>query len=86
MINNLKKVAAQISNDSIRQLLSFTVDPAHDSASKLLHYAKNMEAVYPSWDFLTVDKKALYKLPAKNFLQLRLLVMAVLMILFTVIN
>ncbi|MEO6456225.1 MAG: SCO family protein [Ginsengibacter sp.] len=67
MTRSLKAVALQFGNDPKVQLLSFTVDPQHDSAAKLLSYSQNMDADYPNWDFLTGDKKPIYKLARKEF-------------------
>ena len=67
MTRSLSEVASQFNNDQRVQLLSFTVDPQHDSAAKLLSYGRNMDAVYAHWDFLTGDKKIIYKLARKEF-------------------
>jgi protein SCO1/2 len=67
MVASLSNVATAINNDEKVQLLSFTVDPVNDSATKLLNYAERMKCNYPNWDFLTGDKKAIYKLARKEF-------------------
>ena len=67
MTRSLSQVASQFNNDTKVQLLSFTVDPQHDSAAKLLSYAQNMDAIYSNWDFLTGEKKSIYRLARKEF-------------------
>lgn len=67
MTRSLKQAAINFNNDSKVQLLSFTVDPQHDSSAKLLSYTQNMDANYSNWDFLTGEKKSIYKLARKEF-------------------
>lgn len=67
MTRSLKQAAINFNNDSKVQMLSFTVDPQHDSSAKLLSYAQNMNATYSNWDFLTGEKKSIYKLARKEF-------------------
>lgn len=67
MTRGLSEVAAQFNNDTKVQLLSFTVDPEHDSVAKLLSYSQNMDAAYLNWDFLTGEKRSIYKLARKEF-------------------
>lgn len=68
MTKSLKSVAEKFKNSNDVQLLSFTVDPEHDSANKLLNYTQRLEVPSKHWDFLTGDKKNIYKLARKQFL------------------
>ena len=67
MTKSLNKVATEFKNSPFVQLLSFTVDPEHDSANKLLNYAEAMNLPQQHWDFLTGDKKIIYKVARKQF-------------------
>jgi protein SCO1/2 len=49
------------------KLVSFTVDPAHDSVAVLERYAEQYGAIAGKWFFLTGDKTALYRLMKKEF-------------------
>ncbi len=55
------------SEDDVR-LISFTVDPEHDSVSVLLDYAKKLEADPSRWWFLTGDKDSIYTIAREGFL------------------
>ena len=67
MTKNLESLAIRFANEKRIHLLSFTVDPKHDSSLRLLNYAKNIGAIYPGWEFLTGNKKVIYKLARKEF-------------------
>ena len=67
MTNNMKTVAIKFKDNSDVQLLSFTVDPGNDSADKLMKYAESKEALPYNWEFLTGEKKTIYKLARKQF-------------------
>ena len=49
------------------KLISFSMDPEHDSPAVLTQYARNMGAVSPRWKFLTGDKKEIYRLTVDEF-------------------
>ncbi len=49
------------------QLVTFTVDPAHDTASVLETYAQQHKADGKSWSFLTGDRSALWSLCEQGF-------------------
>ena len=68
MTASLKKVQAAYAGDSTILLSSFTVDPERDSAAQLQHYVQRHSIPTEHWDFLTGDKKELYKLARKSFL------------------
>jgi protein SCO1 len=47
--------------------LSYTVDPSHDTPSILKQYASKFDAKSPKWQFLTGDKKAIYRLAIDGY-------------------
>lgn len=49
------------------RLVSFTVDPAHDTLEVLAAYAGHYGAVSPRWRFLTGDRDALWGLARDGF-------------------
>lgn len=67
MTRGLKTIASKFEKEPSIKLLSFSVDPIRDSSAKLLKYISKMNASFPSWSFLTGDKKAIYKLARKEF-------------------
>ena len=63
----LKKRLSYASNFS---LVSFSVDPEHDSSEKLAEYAlKFQNTGKPQWHFLTGAKDRVYELAIKTFMQ-----------------
>ncbi|HEX4886848.1 MAG TPA: SCO family protein [Luteibaculaceae bacterium] len=50
------------------KLLSFTVDPSHDTPSRLKKYAEKNGADFSKWKFFTGDKRAIYELGVNGFL------------------
>lgn len=65
---NLKKVqVAFAKNDSALQILSFSVDPEHDSVPKLRAYSDRYRVDQDRWWFLTGDKKQIYDLARNDF-------------------
>jgi len=67
IIKNLKKVNEKILNEKNIQLLSITVDPERDSASQLKNYCLTRKINNDHWEFLTGDKKTIYKLARNSF-------------------
>lgn len=49
------------------QLVSFTVDPQHDTPAVLRDYAAKLNAPSERWKFLTGDKIAIYQLAENGF-------------------
>ena len=49
------------------RLVSFTVDPAHDTPKVLAAYAHHYGAIAPKWRFLTGDREAIWKLAREGF-------------------
>lgn len=68
MTTSLNRVATEYIGFPGVHLLSFTVDPEHDSANNLSHYAEVMDLRQQNWDFLTGDKRSIYKIARKQFL------------------
>ena len=49
-------------------ILSFTVDPEHDTPEILKAYSKKIKATSPNWNFLTGQKDSLYHLIRTGYL------------------
>ncbi|HVB02461.1 MAG TPA: SCO family protein [Chitinophagaceae bacterium] len=65
---NLKKVQTAFgAADTGLMILSFSVDPADDSVSRLKAYADHFGADPDSWWFLTGDKKQIYDMATHQF-------------------
>jgi protein SCO1/2 len=65
MTVNMKKLQDALPAEI--QLVSFSVDPAHDTPEVLKAYADNNGADAKRWLFLTGDKDAMYKLSIDGF-------------------
>jgi protein SCO1 len=48
-------------------ILSYTVDPEHDTPEVLKNYAENLGAIPGKWYFLTGDKKEIYRMALKQY-------------------
>ncbi len=53
--------------DTDVQLVSFSVDPAHDTPAVLRDYAEKLHAQPGRWEFLTGDKSTIYRLSRDGF-------------------
>ena len=53
--------------DTDVELVSFTVDPQHDTPDVLGDYANRLNAQPPRWKFLTGDKNTIYRLARDGF-------------------
>ena len=53
--------------DTAVQLVSFTVDPEHDTPAVLEEYAAHLNAQPGRWEFLTGDKATIYRLSRDGF-------------------
>jgi protein SCO1/2 len=62
---NMLKVYQKYRNNHQVKLLSYTIDPEHDSALKLKQYAAKLGVEDAQWEFLRGSKKTIYSL-AKN--------------------
>ena len=67
MTKNLQKVYDQVRDDDNIILLSYTVDPDRDSVERLAEYAKLYGVKSSHWQFLTGDKKQIYRLARKGY-------------------
>jgi protein SCO1/2 len=62
---NMFKVYQKFRNNQQVKLLSYTIDPDHDSVLKLKQYATKLGAEGTQWEFLRGSKQTVYSL-AKN--------------------
>jgi protein SCO1/2 len=67
MNSQMARVQERFRKDSRVKLVSFTVNPAQDSAAVLERYAEQYGAIAGKWFFLTGDKTALYRLITDEF-------------------
>lgn len=68
LTKNLRKVqSAYVKNDSLLQILSFTVDPERDTVDKLRKYAYEYQINPDNWWLLTGSKKEIYDLARNDF-------------------
>lgn len=67
MNNNLKAAYETFKNNPDVLLLSFTSDPARDSAARLKRYADSMQVNTSKWIFLTGKKDSLYRAARYSF-------------------
>ena len=67
MTKSLKQVSDNFKNDTLIQLVSFTVDPESDSSTQLKKYAARFDINSKHWNFITGDKKDIYKLARNGF-------------------
>ena len=68
LTEHLKRIQqAYVKNDTLLQILSFSVDPERDSVPKLLQYASKYDINPDNWSLLTGDKKTIYDLARNQF-------------------
>lgn len=67
MTSELTRVQEAFEKKPEVKIVSFTVDPASDSAAALKRYAMEFRADTSKWNFLTGEKKELYTLAQKGF-------------------
>lgn len=67
MNNNLKPAYETFKNNPEVMILSFTSDPARDSAAVLKRYADSMQVNTAKWMFLTGKKDSLYRAARHSF-------------------
>ena len=68
MTKNLVQLKTKLNGAKDILFNSFTVDPERDSAAQLKHYMVQRGADKGDWDFLTGEKKAIYKLARNSFM------------------
>lgn len=66
MMKQLKRVEEVYINDPQLLINSFSVDPEHDSVSRLKTFA-TQTGINGAWDLLTGDKQHIYRLARKSF-------------------
>lgn len=64
---NVKQVQDRFTGFEDFRIVSFTVDPKHDTVEVLKAYERKMGAIPGRWYFLTGDEKAIYKTAADYF-------------------
>ncbi len=68
LTKNLRKIqSAYVKNDSLLQILSFSVDPVRDSVARLRKYGYDYQVNPDNWWLLTGDKKEIYDLARHEF-------------------
>jgi protein SCO1/2 len=68
MTNNLKSIVEMYKGDDNIIINSFTVDPERDSVDRLKKYAQQFGVKTNNWNFLTGNKREIYKLARNSFL------------------
>ncbi len=61
LTKSLKTIQTEFKSDDNVRLLSFSVDPQHDTPQRLTSYAKQFDATIGQWQFLTGEKTELYR-------------------------
>lgn len=67
MNQNMKKVAEAYPKGDKVGIASFSIDPTYDTPEVLKAYAEAYEINHPNWNFLTGDKKEIFKLSNEGF-------------------
>lgn len=67
MTAGLKKISEVFKNVKSLQLASFTVDPERDTSAQLKKYNVQFNLDTKHWNFITGDKKDIYKLARNGF-------------------
>jgi protein SCO1/2 len=67
MTNQLTRVQQALRGDTNFRIVSYTVDPARDTANALNEYALRFKADTAQWKFITGDKKKLYDLARYSY-------------------
>ncbi|QHT66602.1 SCO family protein [Rhodocytophaga rosea] len=67
MSSQLQRVQEQFLNNPDVVILSYTVDPEHDSVEALQNYAQQYGAVKGKWSLLTGDRSQLYNLAKRGY-------------------
>lgn len=67
MQDNMQEVQKAFASNPAVQIISFTVDPEHDTVTVLRDYAHRRGAMPGKWLFVTGEKKAIYRLARQGF-------------------
>jgi protein SCO1/2 len=68
VMKEMLKLHEEFKNEPMVKLVSFTIDPRHDTASKLKLYGDNLEIDHNKWWFLTGDKDETFELANTYFI------------------
>jgi len=68
MTSQLERVQAEFAENEHIAILSHTVDPEMDSVEALKAYAENRTSINGKWNFVTGDKKELYRIARKGYM------------------
>lgn len=68
MSSELSRVASAFKREGSVKIMSFSVDPTHDTPEVLKSYAEDYEAEAEQWQFVTGDKKSIYTLARCGFI------------------
>lgn len=69
LTEHLGKVQASINKSAPFRILSYSVDPVHDSVPVLKAYAEKNHAIDSIWHFLTGPRDSIYRLGIEGYLQ-----------------
>jgi protein SCO1/2 len=67
MSNQMMRVQHAFEKDTNVVIVSYTVDPEHDTPAVLKEYALKHKAIQNKWFFLTGDKKTIYDLARNSY-------------------
>ena len=67
MTSNMKIVEKAFLNDSLVEILSFSVTPWIDTSKKLFDYAAFYNITSSNWHFLTGEKSKIYSLARQSY-------------------
>lgn len=67
MTSNMQLVHQEFLNDTEIAFISHSVTPEEDSVPVLMEYSKKYNAQAPKWNFVTGDKKLIYKLAREHY-------------------
>lgn len=67
MSARMAQLAKAFENETDFRLVSFSVDPSHDTPQALREYAERFQAKEGRWFFLTGNEKAIHTLARQNF-------------------
>mgnify|MGYP002063662300 FL=1 len=67
MNQNLVEVQEEFQNKEDFGIVSFSIDPKHDTPEVLKSYAENYGIDHPNWNLLTGEKDAIYGLANGGF-------------------
>lgn len=66
-LKRIQDAYGKVKNDTLLQILSFSIDPERDSVPRLLEYGAKYKVNPDNWSLLTGDKKTIYNLARNEF-------------------